>query len=97
MVSSKLISEQGKDLISDSHYDFIGGLLWTWIDKVLWKKDSREGNEMLDIHKKNASHSVSFVFTLALIILYKNSKTEFYQKIRRNSEHFEVRKFKNKA
>ena len=65
MVSSKLISEQGKHLISNSHYDFIGGLLWTWIDKVLWKKDSREGNEMFDINKKGASHSVSFVFSFS--------------------------------
>ena len=29
------------------------------------KKDSREGNEMFDINKKSASHSVSFVFSFS--------------------------------
>lgn len=44
------------------------------------KKDSREGNEMFDINKKTASHSVSFVFSFSFDHTLKEQQDWFLSK-----------------
>lgn len=97
MVSSKLISEQGKHLISDSNYDFSVAYYELGLIKFYERKIQEKVMKCLILTKKLLVILFPLFLALALIVLYKNSKTEFCQKIRRNSEHFEVRKFKNKT